>query len=364
MKKELPSPMEPLVDEIRGSDIPKVNDNEVNFEVVDEQSFDQISNDKTDKKVNVVTEGNTITVTGCNCSRQLLEYENKIKSLEDQLNLPLHSKILTNDKSCSFFTNFGKLELFRKFHDIISPLVRRRIRPVSETQTKRQFIATPKKMGKERELSSKDESLLTIMKLRLGLQTMDLAIRFNVSEGSCSNVFLSWLRAMVEYFKAFVFILNLEIVLATSPDRFRCFKNLIGIIDCTEVFNETPKSLELQSATWSEYKHHNIVNFLVCVAPNSFVIYVSEGYTGRISDKALTKGSGFLDEIPTPCSVMTDKGFSLVNECSGRNITFIVPPGKLDASRMTLAEVSKTSAIAKVRILLEQIIRRTNTFKI
>ena len=133
MKKELPSPVETLVDETRGSEIPKADDNEVNFEVVDEQSFDQISDGKTDKKVNVVTEANIITVTGCNCSRQLLEYENKIKSSEDQLNLPLHSKILTNDKSCSFFTKFDKLELFHKCHDIISPLVRRRFRPVSET---------------------------------------------------------------------------------------------------------------------------------------------------------------------------------------------------------------------------------------
>ena len=96
-------------------------------------------------------------------------------------------------------------------------------------------------MGKERNLSSKDEFLLTIAKLRLGLQTMDLAIRFNVSEGSCSNMFLSWLRAMAEYFKAFVFIPNLKTVLATSLDRFWYFKNLIGIIDCTEVFIETPK---------------------------------------------------------------------------------------------------------------------------
>ena len=364
MKKELASPVEPLVDETRGSEIPKVDDNEVNFEVVDEQSFDQISDDKTDKKVNDVTEANIITVTGCKCSRKLLEYESKIKSLEDQLNLPLHSKILTNDKSCSFFTNFDKLELFHKFHDILSPLVRRRFQPVSQTQTKRQFITTPKKMGKERKLSSKDEFLLTMMKLRLGRQTMDLAIRFNVSEGSCSNIFLSWLRAMVEYFKAFVFIPNLETVLATSPDRFRCFKNLIGIIDCTEVFVETPKSLELQSATWSEYKHHNTVKFLVCVAPNSSVIYVSEGYTGRISDKALTKESGFLDEIPPFCSIMADKGFNLVDECAGRNITFILPPGKRGASQMTPAEVSKTSAIAKVRILVEQIIRRIKTFKI
>ena len=62
---------------------------------------------------------------------------------------------------------------------------------------------------------------------------------------------------MAEYFKAFVFIPNLETVLATFPDCFRCFKNLTDTIDCTEVFIETPKSLQLQSATWSEYNHHN-----------------------------------------------------------------------------------------------------------
>ena len=42
-----------------------------------------------------------------------------------------------------------------------------------------------------------------------------------------------------------------------------------------------------------------------------------------------------------------------------------VPPGKRGASQMTPAEVSKTSAIAKVSILVEQIIiRRIKTFKI
>ena len=193
MQKELLSPVERLEDETGDSEIPKVVNNEVYFDIVDEQSFDQIHEDKTDEKVNIVTEANTKT-TGCNCCRQLLEYENKIKSSEEQLNLPLYSKILTNDKSYNFFTNFDKLELFHKFHDIIAPLVRKRFRPVSQTQNKRQFITTPKKMGKESKLSSKDEFLLTMMKLRLGLQTMYLAIRFNVSEGSCSNIFLSWLR--------------------------------------------------------------------------------------------------------------------------------------------------------------------------
>ena len=150
MQKELLSPVERLEDETRDSDMPKVGNNDAYFDIVDEQSFDQTHDDKTDEKVNIVTEANTKILIGWNCSRQLLEYENKIKSSEEQLNLPLYSKILTNDKSCNFFTNFDKLELFHKFHDIIAPLVRRRFRPISQTQTKRQFITTPNKWEKKR----------------------------------------------------------------------------------------------------------------------------------------------------------------------------------------------------------------------
>ena len=61
---------------------------------------------------------------------------------------------------------------------------------------------------------------------------------------------------------------------------------------------------------------------------------------------------------------MPDKGFNLFGECAGRNITVIVPPAKRGTSQMTPVEVSKTSAITKVRILVEQIIRTVKTFKI
>ena len=117
--------------------------------IVDEQSFNQTHDDKTDEKVNVVTEANTKTLTGFNCSRQMLEYENRIKGLEEQLNLPLYSKILTTDKSCKSFAKFDNLELFHKFHDIIVPLVRRSIRLFYQTQTKRQFIQHLKRWEKK-----------------------------------------------------------------------------------------------------------------------------------------------------------------------------------------------------------------------
>ena len=60
-----------------------------------------------------------------------------------------------------------------------------------------------------------------------------MCVRFDVSEGLCSNIFKSWLRAIEEYFKAFVFIPDLEVILATTPDRFRQFNNLVGITDCS-----------------------------------------------------------------------------------------------------------------------------------
>ena len=56
---------------------------------------------------------------------------------------------------------------------------------------------------------------------------------------------------MSEYLKA-IYMPDTETVLATSPKRYKSFSNLIGIIVFSEIFIETPKSLELQNATWSD----------------------------------------------------------------------------------------------------------------
>ena len=51
---------------------------------------------------------------------------------------------------------------------------------------------------------------------------------------------------------------------------------------------------------------------------------ILECYTGHISDKARTKESGCLDELPSYCSIMADKGFNLFDEGTARNIHFII----------------------------------------
>lgn len=130
-----------------------------------------------------------------------------------------------------------------------------------------------------------------------------------------------------------------------------------SILDGTEFFIETPKNLDLQKITWSDYKHHNPLKALVCVAPNSGIVFVSQAYGGSISDKEITNRSGYLECVPMYSRIMYDKGFKLHEECSQRLLYYTVPPGRKGAAQMTPAEIKKTKHIANLCILVEQVIR-------
>ena len=68
--------------------------------------------------------------------------------------------------------------------------------------------------------------------------------------------------------------------------------------------------------------------------------------------------------LPPYTLLMCDKGFHIEQECRARRITPYVPPGKRGMSQMGSVEVEKTSRIAKLRILVEQVICRLKSFRI
>ena len=47
------------------------------------------------------------------------------------------------------------------------------------------------------------------------------------------------------------------------------YGDIHAILDGTVFFIETSKNIDLQRITWSDYKHHNTLKALVCIAPNS-----------------------------------------------------------------------------------------------
>ena len=77
-----------------------------------------------------------------------------------------------------------------------------------------------------------------------------------------------------------------QIVLETIPEDFKeKYLSTRVIIDCTEVRCEMPSSLLLNTELFSSYKNHVTLKALVGIAPNGAITFVSQLYTGSISDR-------------------------------------------------------------------------------
>ena len=111
--------------------------------------------------------------------------------------------------------------------------------------------------GPSHKLSLEQEFLLVMMKLRLALLVDDLAFQFGVSPGNISQTVITWVKLLSKELQTLIIWPSRRKIRDTLP---KCFKKLYPkvrvIIDCTEVFFDTPSSLEVQACLWSDYKHH------------------------------------------------------------------------------------------------------------
>ena len=88
------------------------------------------------------------------------------------------------------------------------------------------------------------------------------------------------------------------------------------------------KLLELQSSTWSNYKHHNTGKVLVTCTPNGVVNFISDLYVGSISDVELTRVCGIVQKLDGKenISVMADRGFTIRDQLSAICVRLNIPP--------------------------------------
>ena len=210
-----------------------------------------------------------------------------------------------------------------------------------------------------------NQFFLTLVKLRLNLRVIDLAIRFGISKSLVSKYFITWVCFLYNHLKEIDWTPHAEQVAATLPTTFRDkYPTTYSILDATELFVQTPSDLFLQSSSWSSYKHHNTAKFLIGCTPNGAVTFVSNVYVGSISDVELTKVSGYVDTLKSGMSVMADRGFTIRDTLLEKGVTLNIPPFMDCGRQFTREEIQHGRGIASLRIHVERVIGRIKNYSI
>lgn len=110
--------------------------------------------------------------------------------------------------------------------------------------------------------------LLTLMRLRLDLSGKDLAYRFGIHESTVSRTLLNVLDVLYNRLSPLITWPDRDALRKTIPIDFRkhCPKCAV-IIDCLETFLEQAENVLACAQTYSSYKHHNIVKYLIGITP-------------------------------------------------------------------------------------------------
>ena len=206
-------------------------------------------------------------------------------------------------------------------------------------------------------LSHFQQVLLTLMRIRLNLQGQDLAYRFRVHPSTVSRTFSHVLEIMYVKLRPLIIWPERDILLKTMPMDFRKYcPKCVVIIDCFEVFLERPTSVLARAQTFSSYKHHNTVKYLIGITPQGSVSYISEGWGGRVSDKHLTENSGLLSNLIPGDTILADRGFDIKESVGLYCATITVPAFTKGKKQLSAIEVEQTRRIANVRIHVERVI--------
>lgn len=219
------------------------------------------------------------------------------------------------------------------------------------------FIAGHLQQSSRCALSPFQQLILTLMKLRLNLPTKDLSERFRVSVSTVSRTFLCTLNVLHSQLKALIIWPDRDALQKTMPMCFRRYcPRAAVIIDCFEIFVDRPVNPLARAQSYSQYKSHNTVKFLIGITPQGTVCFISEPWGGRVSDKRLTDESGLLDHLTPGDVILADRGFDIQESVGLFCATIRIPAFTRGKKQLAAVEVEQTRRIANVRIHVERVI--------
>ena len=216
------------------------------------------------------------------------------------------------------------------------------------------FMFLSADVSPSKNITLEDELFAVLSRLRLNLSLQDLAIRMDLSLGKMSAIFQKWLDIMYVRLKFLIVWPTREVLQNNMPLVFQqLYPRCRVIIDCSELFIETPSSFNARAKTYSNYKKHNTVKCLIGISPCGTISFLSQCWGGRISDKSITQQSNFLEPGD---QILADRGFTISDDIACYGASLIIPSFTRGKKQLSQEEVEQSKQISRVRIHVERVI--------
>ena len=308
--------------------------------------------------------------------QQITELQAQVEDLRRR-NEQLLSQLFTverfkeNNSALNFYTGFPNWDTFMAVFRYLNP------GPVGKNITywlsSKQSASSgnnekgdnESKRGRNRTLRPLDEYFLVMCRLRQGFREEHLGHLFQISMLTVSRIFISWINFMYLKLGQINIWPSRQVIDRTMPEDFKKkYSSTRVIIDCTEIKCQMPSSLHLNGELFSNYKHHTTLKGLIGISPGGAITFISQLYTGSISDREIVVRSGLLDlPLKENDSIMADKGFT-IQDLLRLGVSLNIPPFLGSSAQMPEEDVILTQEIASLRIHVERAINKIKNFHI
>ena len=277
----------------------------------------------------------------------------RVIALEKALNTATSSSpvsiIISNDDATMFHTGIPYYRIFKLLSDYMEPIL---------NQVRSGDI------GRRRKLTTEEELLSVLMRLRLGLLAEDVARRFEVSPSTYSRIFFTWIKLLAIELKKMFPWPSKELIAKNTPAAFKKYPNTRIIIDCTEFYVQRPSSLQGQALTFHTTSITTLSSFSLAlvleVSLPSFQNYGEEEYLIKQSLKSRDY-STYWSQVD---NVMADREFDISKLLQAKGVTLNIPPFLGQRQQLSSLEVIETRRIASIRMHVEHAIGRMKNYRL
>ena len=284
-----------------------------------------------------------------------LESLDKIRELEEEkiyLIQQLHqfssiaAKIKNDDKQTRFYTGLPTYDVFVLLLTHLSPL-----------------ITKEKSLGSG--LTLANELLVTLIKISRASTNEQIGYMFEIHESKVTKIFHRWIDSMFQGLQCLVVWPDKEMITSNMPSCFKPrYAKTVCIIDCSEVFIQRPTSLTARAQTFSNYKSHNTIKFLVAITPTGAISFISQCWGGCVSDRHLTANSGLLKHLKHGDLILADRGFDIADDLALLGASISIPPFTKGKPQLSQREIEFSRQLSSIRIHVERAIGRMKNYKI